>query len=125
MKAIYNKTCIEKAQTLIKKWCTALWITGGCLRPEKCWWYSIGFSWDKKGKWQYKTSKETGGIISIPDHKQREQIIKQQEVSKGKEGLGVKLAPDGNKTDQFDKILNKAQDWARKVKKQLHITFCS
>ena len=33
----------KNAQTLINKWCSALWISGGCLRPDKCWWYYIDF----------------------------------------------------------------------------------
>ena len=49
----------KKAQRLIHKWCTALWLTVGCLHPDKCWWYSIGFKWDAKGAWKYKKVRET------------------------------------------------------------------
>ena len=48
-----NKTTeslVNKTQQIINKWCKILWITGGCLRPEKCWWFLIEFKWDKKGK---------------------------------------------------------------------------
>ena len=34
----------KKAQKLASKWCSALRITGGALRPEKCWWYLVRFS---------------------------------------------------------------------------------
>ena len=44
------ETLTSKAQTMINKWCNALWITGGCLRPDKCWWYLIQFEWLPNGK---------------------------------------------------------------------------
>ena len=42
--------------------------------------------------------------------------ISRIEVSEGKEGLGVHLAPDGNEKAQFDIMMEKANEWARKVR---------
>ena len=106
----------QQAQTLISKWCSALWFTGGCLRPDKCWWYSIGFHWDSKGTWRYKKVKEMHGDLYVPDHKCKPQKISRHEVHEGKEGLGVHLAPDGNEKVQFDIMMKKAKEWARKVR---------
>ena len=46
-------TLTYKAQMMVKKWCSALWISGGCLRPKKCWWYLIRFVWKRDGTWRY------------------------------------------------------------------------
>ena len=102
----------NKAQNLIDKWRYSLWLTGGCLRPDKCWWYSIAFKWDTTGKWRYKKSSETNGDIYVPDHKQQKQQIAKHEVNVGKEGLGIHLAPDGNDKDQFNAMMDKANKWA-------------
>ena len=100
----------HNAQTLINKWCSALWISGGCLRPDKCWWYVIDFSWRPNGTWRYCTKKETEAPLTIPDHTKTDQVIAQKEPGDGMKGLGVFLAPDGNNKAQFkdleDKIKN-------------------
>ena len=33
----------HRAQLLINKWTAALWASGGCLRPKKCWFYAVNF----------------------------------------------------------------------------------
>ena len=40
------------AQALATKWCKTLRITGGALRPEKCWVYLILFKWLPDGTWK-------------------------------------------------------------------------
>ena len=115
----------KKAQRLIHKWCTALWLTGGCLRPNKCWWYSIGFKWDAKGAWKYKKVRETQGDLFVPDHKQNQQQICRHEAHDGREGLGVHLAPDGNEKAQFDAMMDKAAKWERKVQKSYLLKFAA
>ena len=105
----------RNAQTIIRKWCNALWISGGCLRPDKCWWYVIEFAWKQDGSWRYRTKTETAGKLAIPDHKQNDQYIDQIEPSVGKEGLGVYLAPDGNNKDQFNALLKKIKKWSTRV----------
>ena len=71
-------TLKANAQTLISKWCNALWISGGCLRPEKCWWYVIDFKWRSSSTWQYKSKAETAGQLLILDHNKVDQLVKQK-----------------------------------------------
>ena len=73
------KTLTSKAQTMINKWCNALWITGGCLRPDKCWWYLIQFEWLPNGKWRYSTTDNDGADIWIPDETKTSQKIERCE----------------------------------------------
>ena len=48
-----SQSLITKAQALVQKWCSILWITGGCLCPDKCWWFLVEFKW-LNSKWKYK-----------------------------------------------------------------------
>ena len=107
----------ENAQTLIRKWCSVLWISGGCLRPDKCWWYVVDFTWRNNGTWRYKTKKETEGTILIPDHQQIDQVVQQKEPHQGMKGLGVFLAPDGNNKAQYDDLEKKIKIWASRISK--------
>ena len=43
-----------RGNLIMKKWCNTLWVTGGCLRPDKCIWYLIHFRWDSGGNWRYR-----------------------------------------------------------------------
>ena len=70
-----TSTLRNKAQQMIDKWCSALWVSGGCLRPEKCWWYMIRFVWRKDGSWRYATVDETPADIWIPDDQRVQQRI--------------------------------------------------
>ena len=67
------------AQTIITEWCNMLWVSRGCLRPEKCWWYAINFKWRKEGTWQYCTLSESKGTLLIPDHEKVNQHVAQKE----------------------------------------------
>ena len=107
-------TLKANAQTLISKWCNALWISGGCLRLEKCWWYVIDFKWRPNGTWRYKLKEETAGQLLIPDHNKVDQLVEQKGPNKDMEGLGVYLAPDGNDKAQLDATLQKVQAWSTK-----------
>ena len=78
--AKHGKTLVDvkqNAQTIITKWCETLWVSGGCLRPEKCWWYAIDFKWKKDGTWQYCKLLETKVILLIPDHEKVDKHIVQ------------------------------------------------
>ena len=114
-----------KAQALAHKWCSALRITGGALRPEKCWWYLISFCWLPDGSCRYATTEETPGTIQIPDYKMNPSEIKRHEVSTGKMGLGVLLAPDGSNGDQIEYMQDKVSTWTKRIKASFLSTFAA
>ena len=105
----------HKAQTMIDKWCSALWISGGCLRPDKCWWYVIQFVWCKNGKWRYARVDETEADLFIPDETKTKQRIERNEVHVGRKTLGVFLAPDGNNNDQLKKMKKETNAWTGRM----------
>jgi hypothetical protein len=107
----------QKAQSLITKWCSSLWISGGCLRPEKCWWYMIKFIWNKNGTWRYAQVDETPAHILIPDENRTQQRIKSCETSDGRKTLGAFLAPDGNNNAQLTYMNNATDKWTRRIQR--------
>ena len=113
----------NKAQTMVTKWCSALWITGGCLRPKKCWWYLVGFVWKRDGTWRYASAKETEADIWIPDENKVDQRIDRHEVSVGKKTLGTILAPDGNNVDQLKQMEKATSEWASKIRRSYMTKF--
>ena len=110
-------TLTNKAQILIDKWCSTLWITGGCLRPDKCWWYLLDFKWHRNGTWKYATKKDSPGELVIPDHQLNEEQIERCEPHVGKETLGTYLAPDGNNVEQLNKMTQDTKQWAAQMKR--------
>ena len=111
----HHTSITTKAQQLISKWCSMLWITGGALRPEKCGWYLLSFSWTPDGDWAYNTIKDTPSDLHIPDYLNHPHIIERYEANRGFKGLGIFEAPDGNNNDQLNYMKDKIQNWTNKL----------
>ena len=111
-----NNTMTTNAQRMIDKWCSTLWITGGCLCPEKYWWYLLDFKWNKDGSWRYAKRNDSPDKLGIPDHQLNKEQIVQIEPNVGQETLGTFLAPDRNNRDQYEKIQKTTKEWAAQMK---------
>ena len=48
----FGMATVARAQLGLDQFVGEIKATGGDVRPNKCWWYLIDFSW-KDGKWQY------------------------------------------------------------------------
>ena len=96
----------NKTQKLVSKWCNIIRITGGAIRPEKCWWYLLYFQWDHGVKWKYTSTLQSPASISIPDYRLETHTITRHEPHTKKK-LGVYLAPDGNKVDELEHLETK------------------
>ena len=107
----------QDAQMIIRKWCDMLWISGGCLRPNKCWWYAIDFKWKNDGTWRYSKIADVDGTLKIPDHERIDQEVVQKEPHEGLKGLGVLLYPDGDDSDQFEELMGKVRTWSSHISK--------
>ena len=105
----------KKTQQLLSKWCSMLRITGGALRPKKCWWYLLSFHWDHDGKRKYTSIPQSPASLSIPDYRLEVHTIARHEPHIGKKGLGVYLAPDGNNIDEFKYLETKELEWCGKI----------
>jgi hypothetical protein len=89
----------EQMQRALLAWEGGLKATGGAIIHEKSHWYLIHFIWDK-GVWQYKTIEESPANIQIQDCTGTIKILERLEISEARQTLGVRLAPDGNNTEE-------------------------
>ena len=105
-----------KAQKLTNKWCTMLRMTGGALRPDKCWWFLIMFKWRPDGSWRYANVDESMVDLTMPDHNNNVETVDRFESHEGKMGLGIYLAPDGNNKKQVEYMKDKTTEWCNKIK---------
>ena len=107
---------LQRTQFLALRWCDALWATGGALRPEKCWWYFVRFTW-QGSKWKYMPMEDNPGIMWVPDSNGTETMINRVEYNCPMRTLGVRLAADGNMTGEYEYLLQQSVKWATKLKK--------
>jgi hypothetical protein len=92
-----------------------LWATGGALEPEKSCWYLIRFCW-KNGQWAYVSNEDTPASISVRNHAGDRVELERLEVTEAPNTLGVKTAPTGDNTAQFEQILEASKKWAAQIK---------
>jgi len=93
----------QQAQT----WECLLWMTGGALNLNKCFWYYIGWKWTANGALEMKMISDTPCQhiqLTQGDNRTDKVTIECIEVSEGCCTLGVHLDPQGN-----DKTENKHQ----------------
>jgi hypothetical protein len=78
------------------------------LNPEKCNWTPIGFYWDEKGMWHYRTN--IASLVLIPDATGAMQAIERLNPSQATTVVGVVQAADGNMDEQVQVLKEIADD---------------
>ena len=99
-------------QRSIENWGHLLIATGGTLKPEKCFYYLIDFTWTKKGGWQYTAhheEEEAALFVPLPDGKTAS--ISHLAVDNAQKTLGVITCPSGNSTGSLIQMKDKAKKW--------------
>ena len=104
----------RKAQQAIDFWKEALQVTGGIVRPSKCSWVMLDFSWNGS-EYRYKRISETPGNISLEDEQSIRINLTRKEPSVSLEGLGVFLQPQGSDQDQLAYMSSKITRWLQQV----------
>lgn len=99
-------------------WTKLLWISGGNLNPEKCFYYYLEPHYNhSSGHIKYKRIKQSPGDIHIQDPETNQTTpVKRLEPSDGKRTLGVILAPDGNCSTQIKTSHDIAATYVGKLK---------
>jgi len=103
-------------QDSVTNWEGLLRTTGGALVPDKCFWYLIDQQWED-GKWQYQSKTSTTGDIKVVDATGKLHTIPRLEVTEAQRTLGVRLAPDGNSTAEFQYLKTTATEWKHRMEK--------
>ena len=106
------KSTMRRMQNAINRWEGGLKATGGAIRPDKSWAYPIGFQFDTNGKWRYQKINEIDQELTVKDDKDETQKLTLVPPDRGKETLGVFLAPDGSNNEMIQELTDKATKWA-------------
>ena len=107
---------MTSVQTAINRWEGGIKATGGAIRPEKSFLYPIDFKFRANGKCLFKTPDEIDHEITVKNADEERKILQQIAAHKGKETLGVYLAPDGNCKDAVEALRLKAESWHNNIK---------
>jgi hypothetical protein len=78
------------------------------LNLEKCNWTPIGFYWDDKGQWHYRTN--INSLVLIPDATRVTQAIDRLSPSQATTVVGVVQAADSNMSEQVLALKETADD---------------
>ena len=97
---------VNKAQKAIDCWNAALNVSGGTLRPEKCYWYLLDFIW-KKGVCSL-INRDMYSITVTDEHGTRSQI-EQKDHSCAMEALGVWQNLLGDNKQQTKELISIAR----------------
>jgi hypothetical protein len=89
---------------------TYLW--GYCTRKDIR--YLASFEW-KAGQWKYSSIQDTPANLYVFDLEGNSRLIKRYETWEAQETLGMHLAPDGNTSEQTDKMKYLATQWADSI----------
>lgn len=105
----------QRTQILVNRWTGALWASGGCLRPIKCWFYAVSFRWEGSD-WKYEHKDEMNISIEVPDNKGIMHKVRQINYDTPKETLGVSLRVDGKNDGVFKHLYESTTAWASQMK---------
>jgi hypothetical protein len=71
--------------------------TGGCLKPEKCFFHLMDFAWTAKGGRQYIAHHEDkSAVVSVPMPDRTMSPITHLAMDQAQKMLGVVMCPSGN-----------------------------
>ena len=89
----------DNLDATVQCWQSGLNISGGTLRPPKCYWYLLHYKW-RGGVAQFADGECRD--ISVRDANGVEGMVERLPASEAKEVVGVWIAPDGNNVAQMN-----------------------
>jgi len=104
-----------KMQRSASVWAGGLRVTGGALKPEKCYWYLIAFEW-YMGQWRYARKATHPFDIKVPNADGVLEIIKRLETDESKEAVGIIQNAEGDEEDMLTEMEEKASTWIRHIR---------
>ena len=96
----------SQLQQSINFWNGILRVSGGALKPEKCYWYFARFLWTN-GKW--RLSEEVPPPITITDDNGRTNNIDFKQPSEATKAVGVWQDLTGSSTKQVTELISKVR----------------
>ena len=108
-----HRALCHQTQLGLDTWNNLLQATGGALKPEKCFWYSLEYSC-KDGEWDYQHNSNAEMTITNQDGTYSTIIRKSAEESM--KTLGVYDSPAGGNGDHLNYIKTKMSTWINRMK---------
>jgi hypothetical protein len=109
-------------QDSILNWGRLSLAAGGALKPAKCFYHMISFSWKPNGSWKYDDNNKVPGLsilVSFLDGTLP--LIDHLSVTTPTKTLGQMTCPTGSSEGAILQMKEKAQKWIDKAKgRQLH-----
>ncbi len=119
---------LRALQTSIANWGRILIATGEALKPEKCFYHLISYSWKSDGTWQYEANEKRPEFsIMVPLGDDSFSPIAHLPVTVATKTLGQMTYPTGSSAGAIAQMQDKAQKWVDKAKagklNKLYLTF--
>jgi hypothetical protein len=74
--------------------------------------HEINFKWiPYLLRWDYQLIDELPGTLRIRNPEGNQELLKCVEVNKGRNTLGINIAPDGNQDGEVNHLLTKVRQW--------------
>ena len=102
----------EELDRTVQLWQKGLEVSGGTLRPEKCYWYLLSYVWTD-GKWDFDESSDR--VITVKDCNGTRGMVTKLKASEAKEVVGVWIAPDGSNTVQLQHTREKIKEMVDRI----------
>ena len=107
----------ERMQSSILNWGRILVATGGSLKPSKCFYHLISFSWRPDGSWIYEQNEdkpEFDIMVPLPDGTYSP--IEHLAITKPTKTLGSMTCPTRCNEGAIAQMVEKAQGWVDKAR---------
>ena len=101
---------VNRHQATVTCWSGGLRVTGGALKPEKCFWYPVKWMW-KKGIAQVVPSHKVEEDIYVTNPDGIVECIPKLNYNETREVMGVVQAPSGTMEGQITKLRNTISKW--------------
>jgi hypothetical protein len=114
------KTTLEahaKLQESVINWGKLLIAMGGALKPAKCLYYLISFTWKSDGTWNYSTNELRPNLqVRVPLADGSVADIEHLSVNGAVKMLGLMTCPSGSNAAALQQMQTQGQEWVDRVK---------
>eukprot|EP00804_Cyclotella_cryptica_P006975 CCRYP_007113-RA/>CCRYP_007113-RA protein AED:0.75 eAED:0.75 QI:0/-1/0/1/-1/0/1/0/1178 len=102
-------------QKSISSWGELLIATGGALKPPKCFYYLIGYTWDQEGNWSYQKASDFPNMtVQVPLPDGSAAPIQHYSIDTPSITLGGQTSPSGQLS--LSSIIDKSLEWAHRAR---------
>ena len=109
------KSVVKRHQDTVDVWSKGLRVSGGSLKPEKCFWYPIEWKWNN-GIAKILPLNSGENKIMAPDPQERILPITCLDTSESREIMGIWQTPTGGMEKQIEMLKHKVQEWMNMLK---------